>query len=844
LHSVTTRDDGRWGTLQKLFEAAIALPAAERAAYLDAHCRGDYELRREVDAMLASESGATGFLGGIVAAASEAFTSAEPSDIAGQHIGPYRIVRLLGRGGMGNVYLAERDDAFRMRVALKVVRGILSGTDMATRFRTERQILASLEHPGIARLLDGGATSADEPYLVMEYVNGVPIDQYCDAQRLTIDARLDLFLQTCAAVQYAHAQLIVHRDIKPANILVTAAGAPKLLDFGIAKLVSPDSVQQTIVATATGARMLTPSHASPEQVRGEPISTASDVYSLGVLLYELLSGQSPYRFRSGTPGEMERLICEEEPELPSSAASHDAGDDAPNAETVSRARSTTPDRLRRRLAGDLDIIVATALRKEAARRYASVESLADDVRRHRAGLPIAARRDTLRYRAGKYVRRNRAAVFTAAAVLLGLAGVTGFYTMRLAEERDRARAAAAKAEQVAAFLTELFAISDPGRSRGETVTARELLTRGAERIRSDLAGQPDVQADLMDLMGNVHFGLGLYDEAIPLLEQSLATRRRTLGETHVDVAHTLNALGVAYRLRGDYAAAESLAAQGLEIQRRLHTGEHVEVAHSIADYAEVLRVRGDLPRAESLYSEALEMRRRLLGDEHADVADTKNNLALALDARGDHAGAIAMHREALAVRMRLFGENHIDVANSYDNLALALAASGEYAEAERLGRDALRLNRVLLGESEPRTVRIEARLARTLFARGDRAAAEPMARRALAAFRARLGDQHPYVAQSLNDLAEMRAAARDYAAADTLYRSALALRRRLLSPSSPATAETLTGLAAVLEHNGRCREAAPLIEEALAIRRVALRPDHPATGAAAAMLDSCALGRG
>lgn len=841
---MTTGDDERWGKLQELFEDAIALPGTERAAYLDAQCGADPELRREIDAMLAAERDATGFLGNIIGKAAAALTSTEDSDLAGEHIGPYRIVSVLGRGGMGTVYLAERDDAFHMRVAIKVVRGTLSGSDMATRFRAERQILASLEHPGIARLLDGGATTAGEPYLVMEHVDGVPIDEHCDAQRLSIDARLDLFLLTCAVVQYAHAQLVVHRDIKPANILVTAAGVPKLLDFGIAKLLAPDSVGQTIVATATGARLLTPSHASPEQVRGEPISTASDVYSLGVLLYALLCGRPPYRFRSGTPQEIERLICEEDPELPSSAASHDAGDDAPNAETVSRARSTTPDRLRRRLAGDLDIIVATALRKEAARRYASVESLADDVRRHRAGLPIAAHRDTLRYRAGKFLRRNRTAVSTAAAVLLALMGLTGFYTMRLAAERDRAQAAASKAEQVAAFLTELFAISDPGRSRGETVTARELLTRGAERIRTDLAGQPDVQADLMDLMGNVHFGLGLYEEAIPLLEQSLATRRRMLGETHVDVAHTLNALGVAHRLRGDYVAAESLAARGLEIQRRLHVGEHVEVAHSMADYAEVLRVRGELPRAESVYSEALAMRRRLLGDEHADVADTKNNLALALDARGDHAGAIAMHREALAVRMRLFGENHIDVANSYDNLALALAASGEYAEAERLGRDALRLNRVLLGESEPRTVRIEARLARTLFARGDRAAAEPMARRALAAFRARLGEQHPYVAQSLNDLAEMRAAASDYAAADTLYRSALALRRRLLSPSSPATAETLSGLAAVLQHNGRCREAAPLIEEALAIRRAALRPDHPATGAAAAMLDACALGRG
>jgi tetratricopeptide (TPR) repeat protein len=652
------------------------------------------------------------------------------------------------------------------------------------------------------------------PWFSMEYVDGEPIDQYCVRRDLPLRDRLSLFESACQAVRYAHVNLVVHRDLKPSNILVAANGTVKLLDFGIAKVVGGDESDPAASETRTGLRLMSPAYAAPEQVLGLPVTTATDVYALGVVLYRLIAGRSPYGEQLNT-GELETAILQATPPPPSESRTAVASD------------------------RDVDNIALMALRKEPERRYESAGALGDDVRRYLSGHPIRATRDSLRYRARKFIRRNRAAVVTTAVIVLALGTVVGLSANRITAERDRARLAAAKAEQVAAFLTDLFAISDPGRSRGETITARELLTRGTQRIEQELSGQPEVQADLMDLMGNVQLGLGLYTEAVPLLEHALANRRRIHGEGHVGVAHSLNALGVVQRLRGDYVAAESLAAQGLEIQRRLHRGEHVEVAHSMADLAEALRVRGVLPRAESLYREALGVRIRLLGNDHADVADTKNNLALTLDARGDHAGAIAMHREALAVRRRLLGEVHPDVANSYDNLALALTASGELAEAERLAREALRLNRSLLGDTEPRTVRVEARLARILLAKGDPAAAEPLARRALGQFRERLGDEHPYVAESLHDLANIRMASGDAVAADSLWRRALDLRRRLLAPSSPSVAASLAGLGGLLLRRGRCVEAEPLLREAVAIRREALLPDHPATAVAARLLASC-----
>ena len=445
----------RWQRLQTLFNAAVEMTPDQRGAYLADACDDDLSLARQVESLLVSSDEAGQFIEGAV---EEAAASAARADMIGRRIGPYEVVGELGHGGMGTVYLARRADAeYESLVAIKLVRGVHSAS-LLGRFRSERQILASLSHPNIARLLDGGTTPEGYPYVVMEHVDGEPIDRYCDTRHLPIEARLELFRAVCLAVQHAHKNLVVHRDLKPSNILVTQAGVPKLLDFGIAKLLDPELAEHTVVETGTATRLLTPSYASPEQVRGENITVATDVYSLGVVLYELLTGQVPFHFRGRGALEIERVICEEEPTRPSTLVTRD-GDGADtngnapkmSAAELSRARNLMPDRLRRRLAGDLDTIVLKALRKEPNRRYESADQFAEDVRRHLDGLPVIARVDTWTYRANKFVRRHRLGVAAAAVfivVLLGFATAMAAQARRVARERDVASLERAKAEQV------------------------------------------------------------------------------------------------------------------------------------------------------------------------------------------------------------------------------------------------------------------------------------------------------------------------------------------------------------------------------------------------------------
>jgi eukaryotic-like serine/threonine-protein kinase len=424
-------DAERWRELDRVFEAALDCPPGERTAFLEAACAGDPVLRREVERLLAADAREAVFLD---RPADEILGLRVEDHRDQRRLGPYRLLRAIGCGGMGTVYVAVRDDEqYERLVAVKILRSGLEDTELRHRFLTERQILARLEHPNIARLYDGGSMEDGRPYLVMELIDGLPVDEYCDRHRLTIDERLALFLRICAAVQHAHQNLLVHRDLKPANILVTPEGEPKLLDFGIAKQLEPAA--EIEARTRTGLRVMTPSYASPEQVKGGAITTASDVYSLGVLLYELLAGRGPYQVEEGAPPyELERAINEQEPEKPSTALLWPG---KPSAEEIAAARGSRPAALQRRLVGDLDIIVLTALRKEPARRYASVAGLAADLERHLHDLPVSARPDTLRYRARKLVCRHRAAVMAASAVVLLVAALVAGLLPRAAKPPGR-----------------------------------------------------------------------------------------------------------------------------------------------------------------------------------------------------------------------------------------------------------------------------------------------------------------------------------------------------------------------------------------------------------------------
>lgn len=838
----------RWDAIQSLFLAAAKLGPSERADFLTDACRSDPSLRRDVEGLLAADARAGGEQGDaiadVIAAAARRLSAeketAEPR--SGAQIGPYRLVRELGRGGMGTVYLAQRvDEQYRATVAVKFMRGALAAPEFARRFRVERQILADLTHPNIAWLLDGGTAADGTPYLVMEYVNGRPIDEWCETRHIGLSGRVALFLQVCAAAQHAHQALVVHRDLKPSNILVTADGTPKLVDFGIAKLMTDDVAAD---ASAT-LPLLTPAYAAPEQARGGRITVATDVYALGGVLYRLLTGRTALDVSGVSPAEIERRIAEEAPSPPSAAAV------GPYAAW------------RRRLAGDLDTIVLKALRKEPERRYASVEQLAEDLRRHAGGLPVRARRDTLGYRAGKFLRRQRAAVAVAVGILL----LTGVYVLRLAAERDRARLEAKKATEIASFLTGIFQQSDPLRTRGREVTVRELLDRGAQRIGADLAGQPAVQATMLDVMSRVYVSLGFYDEAERVAAEGLRIARATYGDIHPEVAAIAEQLATARIRKGDRTGAEAMAREVLRIRRALHGGDHSDVARALEQMARALRVAGKPQEAETLYREALAMAGRLGGDS-GRMASLTDGLASTLQDQGDYAGAVPllrdavarvrsrtpvdsnvlaiavnnlaipltelgaldeaepMYREALAIFIRVYGEEHPFASSARMGLSRVLQQKGDLNGSKAQVLTALRFDTVRLGRDHPDIAIRMGAMGGLLIAQDSFAQAERYLRRALAIRRAALGPEHPYTAISINELAQVLRSRGSLAAAEATYRKALALRRRIHPPSHPYLAYSLTGLASVLLDRGRPREAEPLLREALAIREAALPPAH------------------
>ncbi|HKV09244.1 MAG TPA: serine/threonine-protein kinase [Thermoanaerobaculia bacterium] len=754
--------------------------------------------------LLAADSRAGDFLEAAIRAEAAPFASlfgeGEGADLSGARIGAYRIVRELGRGGMGTVYEAVRDGDFDRRVAVKVLRRGMDSEDVLRRFATERQILASLDHPNIARLYDGGTTPDGRPYFVMEAIEGSPIDRFCAQKGLPVPERLRLFLTVCSAVAAAHQSLVVHRDLKPSNILVTADGAPKLLDFGIAKLLGPDESAET---TVEASRRLTPGYASPEQVSGGPVTTASDVYSLGVLLHELLTGT---RLRRTGPGD---------PERPSAAAK-------------------TPE-LARRLRGDLDAIVAMALREEPSRRYGSVEQLAEDVRRHLGSEPVLARRGTLSYRAGKFVRRNRVALAVGLA-FVGLAAAfvvsTVVQSARVARERD-------KAEQALAFLVDLFEVSEPEESRGDEITAREILDRGAARVERELGGRPEAQAALQETLGRVYRKLGVHDRAEPLLRSSLELRRKALGARHPDVAVSLTSLGDLLQIEGIYDEAERCYREALDLRREIYGPEHPEVAASLNNLADLLHDKGDLKAAGPLYREALAMRRRLLKPPHPDLAASLNNLALLHHDQGEYEEAEALYREALAMRRTLFGESHPDVAVSYNNLAALLQAKKDYAGAEPLYRRALAVQRRVLGERHASVLFTLRNFGMMLVAQGKPAEGERQLREAAAIEAEIFRPDHPERATTLHDLGVAVDAQGRSAEAGALYREAIERYRATLPPDHPYLAHPLVALGRLLLKEGDAAAAEPLLAEALAIRRQALPPDHPRTRQAEELLAAC-----
>lgn len=685
----------RWQRVNDLFIDALEHPADARGRWLAEQCGGDDELRREVESLLQADVPAGPGTSVARAVAHAIASSMVAAPLPMQTIGPYRILREIGQGGMASVFLATREgDDFEQRVAIKVVRGLLGGESLR-RFRAERQILASLEHPCIARLLDGGATADGVPYLAMEYVDGKPIDEYCAGNRLTVRERLQLFCRVCDAVSHAHRNLVVHRDIKPTNILVTADGAPKLLDFGIARLIAEEG-PSGMPLTLTGMRVLTPEYASPEQVKGEPITTASDVYSLGVLLFELLTGERPLQFPLRHSPDIERVVCTVEPPRPSTAV-----------KTGKEART---------LAGDLDTIVLTALRKEPTRRYASAAHMAEDIRRYLDGRPVLARNPTWKYRSIRFVQRN----LTGVAMTAALVAVVLAFAATLVLQNRRVRAERDASEQVTSLLLEMYSSFDPTSSRGSRVTPQELLDTGASRIQSELKGQPEMQARMLDRFGELYINIGLSDRAVDVLKTALAARESAGDRASVHTGVTLTHLAVALTERGELAEAEESAGRAVDILRRLAPGS-AELAESLNALGD-LRDRRGAPEGVAMLTEAVELWRRTKGVDSFEFADgvgaiVASTRSLAAEhanlvARADLLKAERFERELLVARRKVLGDVNLLTAASLHRLGLLLRAMDRQGEAEPLLQEALDTRLQLLGESHPRVMRTREALMR------------------------------------------------------------------------------------------------------------------------------------
>lgn len=757
----------RWERLASLFQAAVEAATDEERERLLRSARIDHpRLSDEVRGLLEADAGAGAFLDGRPPELEERALDDVGLE-AGTRLGAWRVVRRIGRGGMASVYSAERADGrYHQQAALKLLRRGLDTEDLLRRFREEREILARLEHPHIARLLDGGMAPDGRPFLVMELVEGLPIDEYCAEHGLSLTERLRLFVSVCEAVAYAHGQLVVHRDLKPSNILVTPDGIPRLLDFGIAKLLGERGLASASTLTSLGVRILSPAYASPEQFRAEAVTTATDVYSLGLVLYELLTGTNPQAARWEDTDDSAGAAEERPYAPPSRGAGGDPGGAPPG----------RPERLRRRLRGDLDTIVLRAIHPEPDRRYGSASALAEDIGRHLGGRPIAARGDSWRYRSAKFVGRHRWPVAAALALLAMLAAYVVTLRVHAAElraQRDRAHRQAERAEKVTEFLRGVFTLADPNEARGQTVTARELLDRGATRLRGELADEPGIRADMLGAIGGIDADLAQFGPGRALLEEALALRD-SLGEgPSQELFRELADLGEIVG-RTDPDSALALRRRELRVAETLQGPRGRDVGVALTDLASSLTLRGDSVRTRR--SHALAERAVGILREHPE-ARTELADALAVSAYGSAPPrSVRRLQEALEIRRDVLGPDHTTVAATQNDLALAVQ-------------------------------------------RSDPDLADSLMRRAAETYGRVLGRDHDETLTILDNLAGLRRDRGDYAAAEPLYREVLRTRRRLYPDARLPLAYPLYGLGWVLAEEGRVGEAEPLLRRVVAILR-------------------------
>lgn len=806
----------RWPAVRRQFEALLDLPAAEREARLAEIAATDPSLAAELVELLALEADADGtpLDHAIAAEAARVVAGEEPtspfSPLAGVAIGAWRLTEPLGRGGMAEVWAAERiDREFELRVAVKLLKRGMDSAEVVARFARERRILARLDHPAIARILDGGLAPDGRPYLVLERVDGGTITEWCNARELDLRQRITLFLEALEAVAAAHRQLVVHRDLKPSNILVTAEGRVRLLDFGIAKLLADDDPEMD--ATRTELRLLTPAYAAPEQILGEPISTATDVYALGVLAHELFTGRLPYRRQGRRLAELATSAANETLPRPSTAVLAAASGGEP------ALGLPEPRRLARALRGDLDAILATALRREPSRRYASVAAFAEDLRRHLSGLPVSARPDSLLYRAGRFVKRHRVAVAAVAVAAIGLlvaSAVALREARRATLEAERSRLAAEhasrearRAERVQEFLVGLFEKADPRQGGGSTVSAGDLLARGAAKIEGELASEPALQADLLDAVARSQANLGLLEEAEKQARKALALRGG-----HDDGA-SLAVLGAVLRDRGQLDESAATLRRAVTALDAAGTEHALAAARARSELSYTRYLQGSVQEAADLLAEVYPIFVSALGEDDPETAEQLMNRGIVLGDLNRLDEAFALESRAQEVLARRLGTDHPAVANGKLSLAAICEETGRQEQAERLYRESLATRLRVLGADHPETGQSHSNLARFLISRHRPVEGEPHAREAIRIFRA-VDPQHFEVAKSIHDLASAALQRGHLVEAERDYREAMRRFLGALGPGHPFPWIAQVGLGDTLAAQGRRDEARRALEEA------------------------------
>ena len=801
--------------------AAEAIPPSERDAWIDRECGGDTALRDEIASLMSGDVPSIMRSGGLAARIAALDPGREPD---GRQIGAYRIAGVLGEGGMGIVYRAEQTSPFHRDVALKLVPSGLDSARVVSRFESERQTLARMNHPYIAQVFDAGADARGRPYFAMELVDGEPITEYCAREAPPLEVRLRLFLKICEAVQHAHQRGIIHRDLKPSNVLLTRRGAdlvPKVIDFGIAKAVGEAGGDRPLT-TMAGQMMGTPEYMSPEQAGliDADVDTRTDVYALGVMLYELVSGRRPYVLEQRTALELERAM-----RTPPVPPSHVDG--------IAR----TADRETRR---DLDAVALNALERNPDDRYASVGQLADDVRRVMEHRPVLARQQTWTYRTRKFIRRHAAAVATAALVavlvVIGIVAVVLQRNRALAsearamDEAARAHAEAEKASAVARFLTDLFRESDPANARGAAVTARELLDRGVTRLSTDLTAQAPVRATLLATIGGVYRVLGLHDQAERATRDALEIRRTALGPGHADVADSLDELGELARERTRYEEAVTHHRAALAIRRTAVAADDPALAESLSNLALALRERGQYDEADPLVREALAIRRAKLGPDHNDTLASLTVLGDIKSSRGQFVEAERAYEEVLAARRRTLPANHPRLAGTLNNVASMRHRAGKFAEAEPLYREALAIRRKVLPPDHLDVTTSMLNLAGLLQDLGRLDEAEPLMRDALAADRRQNGSMNMDVAIDLNNLASLLEDKGQFDEAATLYEESKAIRIALQGERHSSVATVLSNIGRMQLVRGALGPAEASLRKAIDIRRALKLDQHPRQG--------------